>query len=172
MHNAYTKVTSFVDPDYHATHFKRFIIVGNTNKLDYRMNIENRLSTLLANNGIFAVPSDFLFPPTRELSDSEKVFNMRTNNIDACLMVNFGESGIKQIQIPITGSITTGSSSSSTSGSVSIIGNNIYNNSQTKSQTQSHTSYIGGEILEKPYAEFELKLSDVTNGKTAWIANS
>ena len=153
---AATRITSFVDPDYQSVQFKKILIVGNTNKLDDRLNLEKRLSEVLSDNGIDAIPSYSIFPPTRTFSDSLKAVIMIENQIDGCLMIYFGDKGIQQVQIPVIGTRTK--------GQMNVIGNQIY--------SKEKTDYIGGQILDKPYAEFEMKLFDVTSGKMAWIADS
>ncbi|OGU73750.1 MAG: hypothetical protein A2V93_04685 [Ignavibacteria bacterium RBG_16_34_14] len=157
---ASTKITSFTDPDYKSIQFGKILVVGNTNKLDDRLNLENRLTEIFIANGIKAVTSYSIFPPTREFSDSIKTELMLANEIDGCLMIYFGEIGIQQVQIPIIGSKTTGK----------IKSTNI--KPFTTSTYESKTTYIGGQVLDKPYAEFEIQLFDVINGKMAWIANS
>jgi hypothetical protein len=153
---ASTSITSFTDPDYKSIQFKNILVAANTNKLGYRLSMENRIVEVFANNGIKSIPSYSIFPPTREFTDSLKKDLMISNKIDGCLMVYFGESGIEQVQIPIIGSKTKGTVTYNSSGA----------------DYESKTTYIGGQVLDKPYAEFDLKLFDVINGKMAWIANS
>jgi hypothetical protein len=165
---ASTSITSFVDPDYRAVQFKNILVAANTNKLGDRLSMENRIVEVLATNGIKAIPSYSIFPPTREFTDSLKTILMLESKIDGCLMVYFGERGIEQVQIPVIGSRTK--SESQTTGNITPNFNGIDYNSQTTSE--SKTTFIGGEIVDKPYAEFEIKLFDVFNGKMVWIANS
>ncbi|MDR3598783.1 hypothetical protein [Clostridium sp.] len=153
---ASTSITSFTDPDYRAVQFKKILVAANTNKVSDRLNMENRIVEVLATNGLKSIPSYSIFPPTREFTDSLKKVLMIESKIDGCLMIYFGDRGIDQVQIPVIGS--------STKGTV-----NKNNNGATFS---SLTTFIGGQVLDKPYAEFEIKLFDVVNGKTAWIANS
>ncbi|MDR3625561.1 MAG: hypothetical protein P4L45_01935 [Ignavibacteriaceae bacterium] len=149
---ASTSITSFTDPDYRAVQFKNILTVANTNKLSDRLSLENRIVEVMATNGIKAIPSYSIFPPTREFTDNQKKDLMLDNKIDGCLIINFGEQGVQEISIPITGSTSQ----------TKITGNSI----------TTSTQYIGGQTFNKPYAEFELKLYDVSNGKMAWTANS
>jgi hypothetical protein len=153
---AATSIISYTDPDYRAVQFKKILVVANTNKLGDRLNLENRMVEVLDTNGIKAITSYSIFPPTREFTDSLKEDLMIGNKIDGCLMIYFGEKGIEQVQIPIIGSKTKGT---------------VTNNSRG-ADYESQTTYIGGQILDKPYAEFEIKLFDVINGRMAWIASS
>jgi hypothetical protein len=153
---ASTSITSFTDPDYRATQFNNILVAVNTNKLSYRLSMENRIVEVFTSNGIKSIPSYSIFPPTREFTDSVKKGLMIESKIDGCLMVYFGESGIEQVQIPVIGSTTKGS---------------VTNNS-IGANFKSLTTYIGGQVIDKPYAEFDIKLFDAVNGKMAWIANS
>ena len=149
---ASTSITSYTDPDYRAVQFKNILVVANTNKLGDRLGMENRIVEVLETNGIKSIPSYSILPPTREFSDSQKIKLMLDNKVDGCIMINFGEKGVQEYSIPILGS-----------------------NSQTQfngNTITTSTKYIGGETFSKPYAEFEIKLYDVNNGKMAWIANS
>ena len=153
---ASTRITSFTDPDYSNIQFRKILVVGNTNKLDDRLNLEEQLTKVFIDNGIEAIASYTIFPPTRSLSDNKKESLMLENEIDACLMVYFGERGIQQVQIPLV--------SKNTTGKMEEHGNRL--------EYKETTTYIGGQIVDKPYAEFEMKLYDVYNGKMAWIADS
>jgi hypothetical protein len=153
---ASTSITSFTDPDYKAVQFKYILVAVNTNKLGDRLNMENRIVEVFSSNGIKSIPSYSIFPPTRQFNDSMKKSLMIESNIDGCMMVYFGESGIEQVQIPVIGSKTKGSVTYNSQGA----------------DYKSETTYIGGQILDKPYAEFDIKLFDVINGKMAWIASS
>ena len=153
---ASTSITSYTDPDYRAVQFKKILVVANTNKLSDRLAMENRFVGAFEDNNITAIGSYTIFPPTREFSDSSKIEIMLRNNIDCCLMLYFGQRVIEQIQIPVIGSLTKSAITK--------------NNNEAK--ISSNTTFIGGQVVDKPYAEFEIKLFDVYNGRTAWIANS
>jgi hypothetical protein len=58
------------------------------------------------------------------------------------------------------------SSTTKTKGNV-----NVYGNTATYKK-KSTTTYEGGYTLKKPWAEFETRLYDVSNGQMAWIASS
>ena len=149
---ASTSITSYTDPDYRAVQFKNILVVANTNKLGDRLGMENRIVEVLVTNGIKSIPSYSILPPTREFSDTQKKEVMLDSKIDGCLMINFGEQGVQEISIPVMGSTSQ----------TQLIGNKL----------TTSTQYIGGQTFTKPYAEFEIKLFDVVNGKMAWIGNS
>jgi hypothetical protein len=153
-------MTSFKDPDYEKAEFKRILIIANTSDLGNRQLLESKMVKSFSDVGIFALESIKLFLPTRELTDKEKVDLLLKNNIDAFISISVGESGVEEVYIPPTSSITK------TSGSVNVIGNSAYYEEKSKTTTQ------GDYTLEKPWAKFETKLYDVSNGRMVWTASS
>ncbi len=157
---ASTKMTSFKDPDYLNAKFKRILVVANTNDLEDRQKLESSMVEAFNDMGVFALESFKLFPPTRELSDQEKVDLLLKNNIDAFISISVGESGVSEVYIPQTSSTTK------TEGNVNVYGNTA------RYKEKTTTAYQGGYTLNKPWAKFDTKLYDVSNGKMAWIATS
>jgi len=157
---ASTRMTSFTDPDYQKAEFKRILVVANTNDLEDRQKLESKMVEEFSNIGVFALESFRLFPPTRELTDEDKVELLLKNDIDAFISISVGESGVREVYVPQTSSTTK------TKGNV-----NVYGNTATYKE-KSTTTYQGGYTLNKPWAEFETQLYDVSNGQMAWIATS
>jgi hypothetical protein len=157
---ASTKMTSFKDPDYQKAEFKRILVVANTNDLEVRQTLESKMVEAFSDIGVFAMESFRLFPPTRELTDEEKVDLLLRNDIDAFISISVGESGVYEVYVPQTSSTTK------TKGEVNVYGNTA------RYKEESTTTYQGGYTLNKPWAVFETKLYDVSNGKMAWIASS
>lgn len=157
---ASTKMTSFKDPDYQEAEFKRILVVANTNDLEDRQTLESKMVEEFSSIGVYALESFRLFPPTRELTDEDKVELLLKNNIDAFISISVGESGVSEVYVPQTSSTTK------TKGNV-----NVYGNTATYKE-KSTTTYQGGYTLNKPWAEFETQLYDVSNGQMAWIATS
>lgn len=157
---ASTRMTSFKDPDYLDSKFERILVVANTNDLEDRQNLESGMVEEFTEIGVFALESFKLFPPTRDLSEEDKVDLLLANNIDGFITIDVGESGVNSVYVPQTGSTTK------KEGRV-----NVYGNSATYKE-KSKTTYQGGYTLNKPWAEFETRLYDVTNGNMAWIATS
>lgn len=157
---ASTRMTSFKDPDYQNTKFKRILIVANTSDLEERQELESKMVEAFTEDGVFALESYKLFPPTRELTDKEKVELLLKNNIDAFISISVGENGVSEVYIPQTSSTTK------TEGDVNVYGNTArYNEKST-------TMYQGGYKVNKPWAEFQTELYDVSNGRMVWIASS
>lgn len=157
---ASTKMTSFKDPDYQKAEFKRILVVANTNDLEDRQTLESKMVKEFSSIGVYALESFRLFPPTRELTDEDKVELLLKNDIDAFISISVGESGVSEVYVPQTSSTTK------TKGNV-----NVYGNTATYKE-KSTTTYQGGYTLNKPWAEFETRLYDVSSGQMAWIASS
>lgn len=157
---ASTRMTSFKDPDYQKAEFKRILVVANTNDLEDRQKLESKMVEEFSNIGLFALESFRLFPPTRELTDEDKVELLLKNDIDAFISISIGESGVDEVYVPQTSSTTK------TKGEVNVYGNTA------RYKEKSTTTYQGGYTLNKPWAEFETKLYDVSNGQMAWISSS
>jgi hypothetical protein len=101
-----------------------------------------------------------LFPPTRTLTDEQKIDLLLQNNIDSYIVVGVGETGTQQVYIPQTGSSTK------TKGSV-----NVYGNTGTYQEKSTTTTY-GGYTVSKPWVQFDAKFFDVSNGQNAWVASA
>ncbi len=157
---ASTNLTSFKDPDYLTADFKRILILVNSNDLEKRLKLEIAMVQAFEGTGIYALEGFNLFPPTRNLTDEEKVTLLIENRIDAFISVLVGESGVEEVYIPPT------SSSTKTKGNVSVLGN------RATYEEKSKTTYQGGYTLNKPWAEFETRLYDVSNGRMVWISAS
>lgn len=157
---ASTRMTSFKDPDYQVTRFKRILVVANTSDLERRLYFESKMVDVLLDAGVFALEGYRLFPPTRDLSPEQKVALLVRDSIDSYLAISVGESGIEQVYIPPTGSTTT------TKGTASIVGDRL------NYEQKSKTTIEGGYTFSKPWAEFTVELVDVTYGRRAWIASA
>ena len=70
---ASTKMTSFKDPDYQQANFKRILIIANTTDLEKRQKLESKMVIEFSKVGVFALESYNIFPPTRELSNEDKI---------------------------------------------------------------------------------------------------
>lgn len=157
---ASTSMTSFTDPSYRTTTFSRILVIANLSDLQWRQRIESRLVQEFRENGIFAMEGMNLFPPTRDLTDQEKIDLLVQNRIDSYIVVDVGETGTQQVYIPQTGSSTK------TEGTVSI-----YGNTATYREKSKTTTY-GGYTVSIPWAKFDAKLFDVSNGQNAWVASA
>ena len=157
---ASTRMTSFKDPSFRSSKFKRILVIANVSDLQWRQKVESRLVEAFKDAGVFAVEGVLFFPPTRTFSNEEKVDLLVSSNLDGYISVSVGDAGTTEVYVPPTSSTTT------TKGSASVYGN------QATYKSKSTTSYSGGYTLSKPWAEFDTKLVDVSSGQTAWVASS
>mgnify|MGYP002640160573 CR=1 FL=1 len=157
---ASTKISSFKDPDYEGVHFQRILVAVNSSNLTLRQKLESEIVNEFIDISVYALESYKLFPPTREFSMEDRTALMIEKAIDAYIDVSVGESGVKSVYIPQTSSTTK------TKGNVNVYGNSV------NYKEKSTTTYQGGYDVEKPWAEFETRLFDVSNGRVAWIASS
>ena len=157
---ASTNITSFKDPAYQNTAFKQILIIANTSNLQSRQMLESQMVEAFKGIGIDAMKSILLFPPTRTLSNEQKVELLLRYEIDAFLSIDVGERGVQNVYVPPTGSTTK------TKGEVSVYGN------RAEYEEKSTTTVQGGYSISKPWAEFQINLYDVSSGSIAWIASS
>lgn len=156
---ASTRMTSFKDPDYEHKSFKRILVVVNSTDLEKRFFFESSMVSALTKLQVTAIEGYKLFPPTRELTQSDKVDILLKNQIDAYITVAVGETGVQDVYFPPT-------TTTKTEGSASVTGNQIHYEEKSKTKTQ------GGFTISKPWAEFGAKLIDAASGNTAWIATA
>jgi len=152
---AWTDVTSIKDPNYSQIQFNNVLVVAAFSDIEYRQKTELAFKKQLEKQGVNAVRSIDMFPPTREVSNTELIDTVKENNIQCVLIIAFSDYWTSESYIPPY---------STTSGSASIIGNSIY-----YSQT---TQTYGGYHFSKPRINFELRLYDTQTGTTAWIAKT
>jgi len=152
---AWTKITSFKDPDFSNTNFSKILIIVPFSDLELRQTTEKEFQDALYSKGITAITSIELFPPTREFSPDEILNLLRKFNIDGILFIASEDYWTSPTYTP---------ESRSTKGSASLIGNLI---SYSVSARKYRSNY-----LSKSHITFELRLYDVNTGRTAWIAKS
>lgn len=157
---ASTNMTSFTDPDFQSIKFKRILVVANVADLQWRQTIESRMVEAFRPVDVEAFESLRLFPPTRNFTNEEKIDLLNRYKIDGYITINVGESGVQSVYVPPTGSTTK------TKGEVTVTGN------RAQYEGKSTTTNYGGYTLNKPWAQFQTKLFDVSSGSTAWVASS
>jgi len=152
---AWTDVTSIKDPNYYQVQFSRVLVVAAFSDIEYRQDTESAFQRVFEEEGIVAIRSIDMFPPTREVSNEELVDTLLENDIDGALIIAFSDYWTTQSYIP---------QYSTTRGNASIIGNSIYYSQNTQT--------FGGYYISKPRVNFELRLYDTQTGNTAWIAKT
>ncbi|MFQ5753667.1 MAG: hypothetical protein ACE5HI_16885 [bacterium] len=152
---AWTNVTSIKDPNYSQIQFNSILVVAAFSDIEYRQDTELAFTKQLEKQGANVIRSIDMFPPTREVSNTELIDTLVENNIEAVLIIAFSDYWTSETYIPPY---------STTSGSASIIGNSIYYSQNTQT--------YGGYYFSKPRINFELRLYDTHTGNTAWIAKT
>jgi hypothetical protein len=151
-----TTIRSFTDPAYRSTRFGRVLILAQMPDLEWRGLVESSLVAALRNQGVSAIEGMELIPPTRTLTDVDKMEILRRNHVDSYLVINVGALE-RQIYVPPTGSPST-----PTSGGSSKTG---------QTQDKRAGTATAGHTEPGPWALFNVKLYDVSNGHMAWLAS-
>ncbi|MBN3033199.1 MAG: hypothetical protein JW873_03810 [Candidatus Saganbacteria bacterium] len=150
-----TNVTSFRDPDFKDTVYKKLLIVVPFSDLDLKKTAEESLQKAFQAKEIEVLIGFQTIPPTRDFSYEELSKILKTNGIDGVLILAVSDYWKDQAYVPET---------STSRGSAYIIGNSI--------QYNSTTNKSGGYYISKPRIKFECRLFDVKTGKVAWMATS
>jgi hypothetical protein len=152
---ASTKMTSMRDPSVYASAYQRLLIVAPFSDLESRMQAENAFVAQLANRGIHGIPSISVFLPTRGYSDEEVSSILGDIGAEGVLLVTMTDAYTQQSYVP---------GSSTTTGTATLSGN-VVNYAGT-------TQHYGGYYISKPRVHYELRLFDISTGKTSWVATS
>jgi hypothetical protein len=140
-------VSAFKDTDYENAVYQRLLVVVNSIDLEKRFYFETQMSTVFGDTGIFAEEGYKLFPPTRVLSDTEKIELLKRDSIDGYISIDVGESGVAQMYIPPT-------------------------RTRTSDGRTTKTVTTGGYVISKPWSEFYAKLIDASTGRTVWTSSA
>lgn len=153
---AVTNISSFKDPEFSGTVYRKIIVVAHFSQLDRKGYIESQFQNLLsAQTDAIIMRHIDVFPPTRKYEPEEVVEKLRKHNIDGMVVVALTDYWTSKRYVPRT---------TSTYGS-----GNVYNNSYYYSQ---NTYSSGGYYSSSPNARFKIKLIDAKSGKTAWVASA
>jgi len=90
---ASTSTSSYRDPAFARTSYRRVVVMASGVQLGTRQEIERRLASELRGKRIEAVEGMGLFPPTREFSQEETMAALRERGFDGLLFVERVESG-------------------------------------------------------------------------------
>lgn len=157
---ASTRVTAFKDPEFAGRSFGKPAVYANTANLEWRQSLEDRLVAEMSKHGVIARATFQLIPPTRDQSPEERAQILLAHGIDALIVIEVGESGVKDQYIPPTGATTTTHGTVTTYGSIGTY------------RGTSYTRVHGGYNVSKPWAEMSTYVLEVATGRKAWVANS
>lgn len=178
---ASTSMTTFVDPALAGRRYGKVMVHVASSDLALRKQIEARGVERLQDIGAPAASALDLFFPGREYSADELLTTLKTNGVEAVLLIRSAVSGSTAQYIPPTYHTTSQSSGVATttgyaSGSATTRGNTTYGSAYGTSTTTgvargtSTTTVSGGHNVYKPWARFTVELIDVSTGKAVWRA--
>ncbi len=146
----HTRVVSFTDPDAAGKLYNRIAVVGSVDDLSDRLAIEKQMVKTLLENGVNAISSLSLLPPTRDftLEQENKIFN--NNNVEALALIQIDNSGYMVSTEPIS------------------INTETRNKDGKKVKT---TSVSGGGTEHKAFSQLRVSLIDLVTNKTMWIGD-
>lgn len=147
----HTKVVTFTDPDARGKSYNRIGVVANVEDLSERVAIEEQMVETLLNNGINAVSSISLLPPTRDFTVEQEIEIFTNNNIDALAVIQVDDSGYFVTEEPMRVNTKT----------VKKDGKKV-----------KSTTVTGGGIEQKAFGQFRVSLVDLESNKTMWICDA
>ena len=146
-----TKLVTFTDPEARNKSYNRIGVVANVEDLSERVAIEEQMVETLLDNGISAVSSISLLPPTREFTVEQENETFKNEGIEAIAVIQVDDSGYFVTTEPMSVNTKT----------VKKDGKKV------KSTTVS-----GGGTEQKAFSQFRVSLVDIESSKTMWIGDA
>ena len=143
----HTRVVSFIDPDAGAKSYNRIAVVANEDDLSDRLAIEKQMVKTLLENGVNAVSSLSLLPPTRDFTLEQENEIFKNNRIDALAVIQIADAGFLVTSKPMSIHTET-------------------------SEDGSGTTVSGGGTEHKAFGQLRVSLIDVESDKTMWIGDA
>jgi len=131
--------------------------------------LQTNISIEAKKRGVFAEDALVLLPPTRTYSNDEVKKALATDGIDAVLVLDVGDSGIRR---EYAGTIFSGSYSGSSSamGTATRFGG-MTNINMSGSSYGTTTAVSAPTYRYSRQTAFQAKLIDVASGRTLWVGN-
>lgn len=142
-----TRVVSFSDPEAKYKSYGKIAVIGDTDDLSDRLTIENKMVETLQDNGVKAVASLSLLPPTRSFTIEQENAILTDNNIQALVLIQVADAGFYVRSEPI--SIHT-----------------------EKDEDGKETTISGGGTEQKAYSKLRITLIDIESGQNMWIGDA
>ena len=146
-----TKIVTFTDPDAVGKFYNRIGVVADVEDLSDRADIEEQMVETMKDNGISAVTSISLLPPTREFTVEQENEIFRDNGVDALAVIQIDDSGYYVTTEPIRVNTETRK----------VDGKKVKN-----------TTVSGGGTEQKAFSQFRVSLIDLESDKTMWIGDA
>lgn len=143
----HTRVVSFTDPDSGGKLYNRIAVVANVDDLSDRLAIETKMVETLLDNGVNAVSSLSLLPPTRKFTIEQENEIFKNNKVEALAVIQIADAGFLVTSDPM--SIHTETNEDGTGTTVS-----------------------GGGTKHKAFGQLRVSLIDVESDKTMWIGDA
>lgn len=143
----HTRIVSFTDPDAGGKLYNRIAVVANVDDLSDRLAIETKMVETLLNNGVNAISSLSLLPPTREFTLEQENEVFKNNNVEALAVIQIADAGFLVTSEPMS----------------------IYTETN---EDGSGTTISGGGTKHKAFGQLRVSLIDVESDKTMWIGDA
>jgi hypothetical protein len=147
----HTRVVSFTDPDAINKSYNRIAVIANEDDLSDRLAIETKMVETLLDNGVNAISSLSLLPPTREFTIEQENKIFKDNSVDALALIEITDSGFFVTSEPIR----------------------IRTKTHKKGGKKvSRTTVSGGGTEHKAFGQLRVSLIDIESDKTMWIGDA
>jgi hypothetical protein len=149
---ASASISSIVAPESVGHTYHRVLVLAPFGDIGMRRFVEESFEAWSQDSGTKFLPAYRLLFPGRSYTAAEVAQVLRTNGIDATLLLEPESSGTSTTYIPPTYKVTCTQWMSGTGC------------------TQAQSTSSGGTQVSKPWATFSAKLFDANTGAVAWIA--
>ena len=146
----HTRVVSFTDPDAGAKSYNRIAVVGSVDDLSDRLAIEKQMVKTLLENGVNAVSSLSLLPPTRDFTLEQENEIFKNNNVEALAVIQIDDSGYFVSTEPMSIKTET---------------------RKKDGKKVKKTTVSGGGTKHKAFSQLRVSLVDLESNKTMWIGD-
>ena len=143
----HTRVVSFTDPDSGGRLYNRIAVVANVDDLSDRLAIETKMVETLLDNGVNAVSSLSLFPPTREYTVEQENEIFKNNHMDALAVIQIADAGFFVTSEPMSVHTET-------------------------NEDGTGTTISGGGTEHKAFGQLRVSLIEIESDKTMWIGDA
>lgn len=152
----YTQLQGYQDPAFADHTFHKIAVWFPTQDLGERQSVEDAVAQSLTKQGVDAVPSEMVIPPTRTYTDAQVLATLEQNGYDGVIRLDLSKVDYETDYVPST---------STTTADVHHQGDDT---TVTKTTTQDG-GYTESSVSD---LKFTVRLEDVASGKTAWLGSS
>ena len=127
--------------------YSKIAVVGNVDDLSDRLAIETKMVETLRDNGVRAVSSLSLLPPTRSYTIEEENAIFNKSNIEALAVIQIADAGFFVTSEPIS----------------------VHSSSN---EDGTGTTISGGGTEQKAFGKLRISLIDADSDKTMWVGDA